>query len=662
MKAEPQASASPPRGAPVYRRAASNPRVVRELVFDKLPPAVRDRLTHGIVHSAPEPLLAAPAGRAPVVMRALLGVTLVAAAAVPVLALRDIGDARGAFQPASFAGVYAALFAVVAVAGAAVVRLRSFLRGAPFRLGRYLFPLDLVEASGGRLRVTSLDTLRGAEARPGEVAVTFEDGHAVVFRAPRRGEAPEAIARRVNRALKSARALAYPADEARLALLDPFFEVRVTEDWDAAADTGDRGRSRSRFVGGALAAIVAAVPAGYGVLQARNAFRDDILFEDARDRGFDGRMSTTKLEGYVLHGRRHVDEAASLLVDAVSDDPTVLRGYLRRGPPLAPLADAALFAAAKHDATELARYLRRGGSHTDDADEALFAIARRIDTVASYDTYLDGGGKLHADEVRKGLLPDADFAQAKGSTLVGSLLSFVRRNPGSRHEDEAWQLIRARYADALPAFAATQHPTPEGRRFVEALLSTLQDRADPRVTLDILVGEPTTVAQADLALGARYGDRYLAAAQRFTPDAFMDVSERIRQAVGSWFAGAFPHGVIETARPASEDEGRPRIEILIRAVAYGSGEWRLPGADSSEPSHVTPLVGFIVEVRGAVATRDAKEEITWKTTIADTSDGKMAATRFDGTPRARGAMLEDAFDHFLDTVPASVAASFADKL
>ncbi len=628
MKAEPEASAAAPG---VYRRAAGNPRQVRDLAFDRLPPGVREKLTHGIVHGAPEPLLAAPWGRAPLVMRALLGVAVTAAAAVPVVAIAG-GGSSSIFQPLGYAGVYAALLAVVAVAGGAFVGLRRFLRGVPFRSGRYLFPLNLVEANGGRLRVTALDTLRTAEARAGEVTAIFEDGHEVTFplpgsgwlrrrATPAREDTAAALARRVNRALGSARALAYPADEAKLALLDPFFEVRVTEDWDAAKDRDDR--SQSRYAAGMALAIVAAAPAGYAILSARNALSDELLFEEAQSRDIAGHMDLRKLERYVAQGRRHQDQAAQLLLNQVGDDGAVLRGYADGGGVLGDLADRALFERLKFDPDELVRYVRRGGPHARDADEALFAIARRMDTVASYSTYLDGGGKLHGDEVRKDLLPDADFAQATRSDLVGSLFSFVRRNPGSRHEDEAWQLTRKRYADALPAFERLQKPPREGHVFAEALLAALQDRADPRVTVATVIADPTSVVQADAVLGARYGSRYLPAADRFTADSLEDLAQSTRRAVGSWFAGAFAHGVAEVVRPTSEDEGRPRFEIRVTAVAYDSAEWHVVGAPTGEPAHVTPLVGFLVEVSGTVTSREGKAlAVTWKTTVTDSTDGK----------------------------------------
>jgi hypothetical protein len=659
MKAEPEASAAAPG---VYRRAAGNPRQVRDLAFDRLPPGVRERLTHGIVHGAPEPLLAAPSGRAPLVMRALIGVAVTAAAAVPVVAIA--GGASATFQPAGYAGIYAALLAVVAVAGGAAFGLRRFLRGVPFRSGRYLFALDLVEANGGRLRVTSLDTLRTAEASPGGVTAIFEDGHEVTFPVRATGENAATVAKRVNRALGSARALAYPGDQAKLALLDPFFEVRVTEDWDAAADRGDRGRSR--YAAGVLAAIVAAAPAGYAILWARNTLRDELLFEEARARDIAGHVNPAQLERYVTQGRRHREEAAHLLLDQVGDDGAALRRYANSGGILGELAESALFDRVKFDPDELARYLRRHGRRAGEADEALFAIARRLDTVASYQTYLDGGGKLHADEVRKDLLPDADFAQATRSDLVGSLFSFVRRNPGSKHEDEVWQLTRKRYADALPAFEKLQKPPPEGHVFAEAMLASLQDRVDPRVIVETIFAEPTSVAQADAVLGARFGDRYLPAADSFTPDSLEGVAQSIRRSVGSWFAGAFPHGVAEVARPSfdqGEDDGRPHFEIRLTSVAYDSAEWHKVDAPSGEPTHVTPVVGFLVEVHGTVTTRDGKAlTVTWKTTVADSTDGKMTVTSFNGKPRARVAMLDDAFEHLLDEAPASVARSFDGKL
>jgi hypothetical protein len=653
----PPAPSGPPRPvAPVYRRAAANPRSARELVFDRLPAAVRDRLANGILHGAPEPLLAARSGAAPLALRALLLGALGAGLTLFVAATRGLGElGPQGQQPLDAALVYAPLFLVAALATAGFVALRRHQRGVPFRSGRYLFALDLVEVAGGRLRVTALDTLRDVEARPREVALIFADGHEVAFRLGKREDAA-ARAARVKGALTAARGLSYPDDEVALQRLDPFFEVRVTDDWDAAAAPAAPGRARLAWV--AAAATVAALPAGFGVVAARNAVSDDFMFEEARaDRG--GRAG--RLEDYLAFGRRHRAEAAELLVREARSDRAKLRRYLDRDGALAALADDAYFELIKGDPGELSAYLGHGGRHVEEADDAAFAIARRVDTVASYRTYLEHGTR-HAEEVRGELLLEADFTQAIRSSQVGALFSFVRRNPGSKHDDEAWQRIRTTYG-GIPAHRAEAHPSADGARFVEALLTALQDRADPRVTLDVQVEPATSVADADAVLGARYGARYLPAASRFSEGALAELARDVRAGMGGWFGRDFPHGVVEIARPSAEDEARPRLEVRCTPVASGSAQWRAPGAAGDEPAHVTPLVAFLVEVRGVAPGRDGKDvTVTWKARLEDTTDGKMLASDFQGRPRPPAELLEDAFARFLAGVPDRIAGGFLAQL
>jgi hypothetical protein len=674
MKAPDSTARPAPRGGPVYRSAAATPRRPRDLVFDRLPPAVRDRLTHGIVHGAPEPLLAASSGRTPLALRAALALAATATLGLCGLALWDLGDLFGkhAVEPASYAAGYGALFAVVAIAGAVAAHLRSFQRGAPFRSGRYLFALDLVEATGGRLRVTPLDTLRGAEARPGDVALRFEDGYEVAFPVDPHDD-PAAVAGRVNSAVTAARALTYPADEVKLERIDPFFEVRVTEDWSSAADAG-AGR-KSRLAWFAVAAALSAAPVGLGLLRARNALSDDLMFEQAKTYRAGDQLSL-KLAAYNKKGTRHLDQAAALLVNEAGDDKDVLRRYVANGGPMGALAADALFDLAKTDQDELSRYLRRGGPRADEADDALFAIARRLDTMSAYATYLEHG-KRHAEEVRTELLPAADFKQASRSQLVGSLFSFVRRNPGSKFEDEAWQHIRALYDGAIPAFRAVEQPSPEGLHFSAAMLAALQDRADPRVAIEVMIMPSTAIADADVVLAARYGKRYLSPAARFSGVGLDILREDVHGAVAGWFGLAFPHGVAEVSHPTGDDDARPRFQIRLTPMVNGSNQWRRPATASSAkgpggaaaaPSdedikYVTPVLGFFVQVMGVVPGRDGKDtKIAWDLIFEDTTDGKMQTTDFKGAKRSRRDMLEDAFSLFIESVPEHVTRSFHQKI
>jgi hypothetical protein len=643
---------------PVYPAASQRPRVVRQLAYDRLPPAVRDRLERGIVRGAlPDPLLAAPSGVAPLARRAALAAAVGAIVAGLGLWFWDLGSLEGqrGVQPASYAAVYGGLVLVVALAGVALIALRSHLRGAPFRSGRYLFPLDLVEASGGRLMVTSLDTVRRVEAHTATLLVCFEDGHEVSLDVPRHLDAAT-LAVRLEGEIFAARALSLPADLARLERIDPFHEVRVSDDWAAAADPGG-GAGRRRSVALAVAGALLAAPAGWELHRLRASVSDDLMF-DASSSRLAGLDRGARLVAYLRRGARHREEAERLLIEHADGDRDVLRRYAMRGGHLGALAEDALFDSIKQQPEDLARYLKRRGPRAAEADEALFALARRLDTAASYQTYLEAG-TLHADEVNRALLPEAAFRQAARSSQVGSLCTFVRRHPGSSHEDEAWKRIHEAYAAARGAVPGAG----AGARFAAAMLAALEERADPRVDLQVRAAPTSAVSDADAVLGAKHGARYLPSAHHFTEGALDLVAREVHAAVGAWFGGAVPKGTAE-ALGADGEDGRPSVSITLEPVVQGSTGWRSPLSAGSEPDHVTPLVAFLVEVRATVPARDGRPEaaIAWKLRLDDTTNGKVMARDASGVQRSTRQMVDDAFGAFLDGLPARVAGSFDKNL
>lgn len=93
--------------------------------------------------------------------------------------------------------------------------------------------------------------------------------------------------------------------------------------------------------------------------------------------------------------------------------------------------------------------------------------------------------------------------------------------------------------------------------------------------------------------------------------------------------------------PSGTERSTPAKGIRLPAIAVAS--------------YVMPLVDLVVEVRGTVTARDAKVlAVTWKTTVAETAE--MAHASFPSEP------IEDAYQRFLQSVPASVADSFDGKL
>lgn len=642
--------------AAVYRSAPQRPRLVRDLVFDRLPLAVRDRLTRGIVNGAlPDPLLAARSAAALRALRVFTAITLAAALGALVLWTRDLGSlySEHALQPTAYAAPYAVLCFLAAAGAAAALHLRKHQRGAPFPSGRYLFPLDLVEATGGRLRVTALDTARRVEARARAVAVIFEDGHEITLALPRR-EAPAAIATNLTAEIEAARELSRPADELRLDRIDPFFEVRVSDDWASAADTA-AARGRAALTTAVIAAALLAVPAGIGLVRAHNAVSDDLMFEDAvSDKP--GASRAAKIARYIERGSRHHGELGKYLGLVAEGNSDVLRRYRARGGALGAAADEALFEMVKSNPFELVRYLRTDGAHAVEADEALFALARQRDTIDAYQQYLQAG-TLHAGEVKRELLPEADWKQASRSPLVGSLFTFLRRNPGSPHEDEAWKSIHKAYA------SDREHHAHDGKRVAEAMLLLLEERADPRVDLVITTPPSDAVAEADAALAEKFRGRALPAADHFSQAKLTSLRDDVREAVAAAFGRMFLRGTVEVTPPGDEP-GRPRVEIAIVPVSTGYAEWRSLLDAEGEPKHVTPRVSFVVQIRALVPGGPGRDEVTdtWKVGVDDESDAKILARTADGITRTPQEMIEDAYAIFLLGVPRRIAESFPEHL
>jgi hypothetical protein len=650
-------SPSPHAGAAAgYRSAAVIARDSRVLAFDRLPPAVRERLARGLSAGAPDALLAAPSGFAPQAERALLGLGVIALGAVAGLFHHGIGalHGEGAVQPTSYAVAYGALLGLAGVALVAFFALKSLQQGAPFRSGRYLLALDLLEVEGGRLRLTSLSTLRALSPRPRQVAAVFEDGHVALFPAPK-GDDPSTLAGDLTRTIRSTANLAAPADAAKLQRLDPFFEVRVSDDWEACL--ARQPRSRARLAIAAAAAVTLAAPLGFGLVHARNALSDDMMFDEAR--ATPEPRYTDSLIAYAVKGHRHTDEALYLIVDGAHGDRVKLRRYAAQGGVIGTVAEDALFEIAKTEPDELAGFVKRGGRRAEEADEELFAIARRFDTADGYAAYA-AVGKKHLDEVKRELLPEAEFRQASQSPQVGALCMFVRRNPGSPHEDEAWKRIRDAYAAAMPAFEAAEHPPPEGARFARALLDTLLERADPRITLDVRTADTEALAAADKTKASEHGDLYLPGASRFSPGRLAPLRGEIRRALHEWFGKAFPRGVVEVASPSTDDEGRPRLAVTLEPVLDGIAEWAKPGEDAVR-TRVTPLVGFSVQIVGTVVRDNKTITLFWKMHLSDDSENGKMLTRVNGKQRGRGEMLDDVYAPFLDAVPGRIATSFRER-
>jgi hypothetical protein len=561
-----------------------------------------------------------------------------AVVAEAVLWFRGFGDAGNplAVEPFTYAAAHAAAIFILLFALIRSVRIARGQGGAPFPDGRYLFALDLVEVDGPSVRLTELHTLRRVEARPGKrgpsVVLVFADAHEVVFADQRKAET---LAESVKEAVDAAVAMILPDDQSRMIRLDPFFELRVSDDWASAeADASAKltWLLRAPLVQLVPAILGASTLLGGGLFALRNRLSDDEMFVEAieiADRTNDPHR--WKIGAY--SGLRHVDEIDAIRLERAQGDAEALNDYLRLAGPRSAAAESALFDLTKHDTKALAAAVRRGGPgaaqaeealyqlqkgdldalvdyirkrgpRADQADDQLFEHARKSGEARSYRFYLKHG-KRHADEVQSALLPAAAYAEIANSDDAGDLGAFVREYPDSAHAGEIKAKIHGLYADVLGAYRARKR-TPAGVRFVTTLLAELEDRGDPSINLEISFNVTPALAANDAKNDERYGAEYLPAQFQFDASALVDAERGVRADVNEWILASFANGTVKPMGAGiGAETGRPSITVLCEPSSVGvlaSKREKLRVAD----------VRFLVDFHAVVPGRG--EELAWKLT------------------------------------------------
>ncbi len=625
--------------AATYRRPGSEARHVRNLVFERLPSVVRDRLTSCLASGgAPTPLLVDASRRSPPSAGRWRVLAALAVVAEGVLWFKGFGDATSPFalQKFSYAAAHGVAIFVLLFSVIRALRIARGQGGAPFPEGRYLFALDVVEVDGPRVRLTELHTLRRVEARPGKrdpaVVLVFADAHEIVFEGQRKAET---LAVTVKSAIDAAVALVLPDDQPRMNRIDPFFELRVSDDW-ASAEADDKATRtwvmRAPLPAVSAAILVASVVLGIGLHALRNRLSDDEMFVEAieiADRTSDphrwkigeysgvrhldeidairferARGDAEALIDYLRHARARQGMAEEALFELGKHDPTALKAAIQRGGAGAMRAEDALYELRKGDLDELVTYIQSRGPRAEQADDQLFALARKSGEPKSYRFYL-AHGKRHRDEVQSALLPEAAYAEAAKTSDVVVLSDFVREYPDSAHAAEIKAKIHGLYVDALRVFRATK-PSAAGLRFVTTLLADLEDRGDPSVNLDIDAEQGPAIIVGDAKLAKRHGADYLPINVDFNEVTMHEVQGEIRSALEQWIASSFPHGAV-TPRGAGlgAETGRPRIEITVMPVAddaLASPHAKLRVAD----------VRFQIAFYAVVPSRP--EELSWRAT------------------------------------------------
>jgi hypothetical protein len=222
------------------------------------------------------------------------------------------------------------------------VRMR---RVVPYAPGRYLFPVDLVDAQTRQLKIRSLADLKSIQPvhqyihgiyRRTVLTFSFEDGASEKLVVSGKERAEQAIAQWQAKQAELRQA-AQASDRAALTRLDPFFDVRAAK-WNLDSPAAMDGPVATGHVPAYLKwrapiAIGAALIVAFIALAVRNVASDQVIYEEALRRG-----TERAYLDYLSAGWRNVDQIrAGLPRVALSDakkkaSVTALRSVLQRYP------------------------------------------------------------------------------------------------------------------------------------------------------------------------------------------------------------------------------------------------------------------------------------------------------------------------------------------
>jgi hypothetical protein len=268
----------------------AGPRLVE---FNALPRSVRERFIGCTARKgSPEPILS----DTPSYAGAIVGWTLLAMTGAAIfLGVASAGYGKEVQDSAAVLG-YAAGIATAAFGVFSLVRRIVLQQALPFKPGRYMFPMDLVDAREPTLRIVPMHALidfRGVHQHTNGVyngttlTFTFEEGIRESFTVH-----GKMLAEQILNDLRTSQATLRKAVEDRdvetLYALDPFIEVRLEDAWLAKASKvvdGPAARTLpALFRGPIRLAIGVALGLGLGfpAYWIRNRACDEAMFESAK--------------------------------------------------------------------------------------------------------------------------------------------------------------------------------------------------------------------------------------------------------------------------------------------------------------------------------------------------------------------------------------------
>jgi hypothetical protein len=544
---------------------------------------VRERLIGCIAGAqSPTPLLSERFSQAGTFGWGFLGITCAAA----LLLMIPAGYAKpynssSVQGPVSLVVYVAALFGVV-YSVLAVMRRWRLVSTLPFTPGRYLFPMDLVDARTRDVRIIPMSLLADLSAvhhhtngvyTHTQFTLTFEGGKSEAFVVRSKGEAEGAL-----HALRTSRAAIGEAVKNLhvdiIAGLDPFFEVRVADAWenpppDKSFDQGPvAGEMPPWLKKAALVALAPAAVLGPIVWYARNRLSDDAMFEDAK-----AVNSETAFENYLRYGRRHADE--------------VREEYIWK----AALADA-----------------NKMGTST-----ALEAFLRKYpDSPASKD-------------IAEDKLPRLALKEAQSIGTVSAIRGFMKAHPGSVVEADASAEIHKLFAATLTEFKPQASTAdPKMRSFIERLLKYLEEKESPPVLVSFRSIKSPSLELADKLLQTKApgipdvpGASLAAVSPHFSDERSQPREAAIVTILQGAFSTIFPADVLplkqgprRTEASSKDPVSEPRIEIDYEVSWSGSTY----SSETSGREFVGIKIAFQVAMR--LPGEPEKEALRFKLNVA----------------------------------------------
>jgi hypothetical protein len=322
----------------------------RTVDFNRLPASVRERFIACTENrQAPLPIVSDQLGMG----LALFGwgsLLVLSAIGLLVVVTADFGEVYGSgLQEGAWIAAYVILGFLTVYSLLAMIRRKRLISSLPYRPGRYLFPMDFVDAKSDKLRLLPMSSMVNFQGTHHHTNGVYSHTD-FVFQFE--GGVSESIQVRgkdiAERALEQLRVAQYQIAEAvqnrnveALYAGDVFFEARVEDRWEeeaqpfhGGAPQGPTARPLSPLLRRASLAALAVSLLGVPAWYLRNLASDAAIYASLEEYG-----SEVQIQMYVANGGRRAAEAEETLLPAAAlreakaaGSVTALRGVRERYP------------------------------------------------------------------------------------------------------------------------------------------------------------------------------------------------------------------------------------------------------------------------------------------------------------------------------------------